>query len=92
VGKSKKGLFGLRQASLSLGNKLSSKMLELRFKLLDAHQSFYYNKEKDLELVAIFVDNLVIATKTAQRSNKVIESCERSFQLTRMEKISKIIG
>ncbi|CAK1597413.1 unnamed protein product [Parnassius mnemosyne] len=89
----KKSLYGLRQSGLQWHKELVRMLLSIGFKALPQDQCvFVARKNEHIMLIAIYVDDLILATNDNVWLNNVKNKLSNKFEMKDMGKISDCLG
>lgn len=92
VCKLKKALYGLKQAGLQWYKKLDNKLKEIGIKPINADQCIYTSNEEEPLLVAIYVDDIIIACKNLKKIENFKKKLFQNFEMKDLGKIHYCIG
>ena len=83
VCKLKKSLYGLKQSPRCWNQKFTKHMNSLGFNESDADPCVFVrvNKQKKIEIVAVYVDDLILITETNEEMQQIKESLSRVFRM-----------
>ena len=81
VCKLNKSLYGLKQSLRCWNTALRKYMETIHFKPSNADPCVYVRSGEDMTIVAVYVDDLIIITKTPEETRKVKESLAARFKM-----------
>ena len=79
----KKGLYGLKQSAHLWNKTFTKQILKLGLKQSKVDPCIFYNIEKDrtLTILAIYVDDMIIASKSKKRIHEIINGLKEAFKI-----------
>lgn len=86
-----KALYGLKQAGRQWFFKLDAKLKDLGFKASLADPCIYVSESKD-EIIAVYVDDLIIASKNEELFQKLRNKLMKSFEMRDLGKLNHCLG
>lgn len=89
----KKALYGLKQSGRQWYKKLDEKLQQLHLKPLDSDPCVYLSKSgKDITLVAIYVDDLIVATNNKKKWFQLKTELAKSFEMKDLGRLNFCLG
>jgi len=93
VCKLKKALYGLKQAPRAWYARLCGKLISLGFKSSKADTSlFYYNKGNQIIFVLVYVDDIIVASSSADATKALLSDLQRDFALKDLGDLHYFLG
>ena len=93
VWKLKKGLYSLKQASREWYKKICTEFEALGFKRCQSDHGIFHLSEGDaLVIIAIYVDDLLILSKSSDAINKIKTKLKKRFEMTDLGEARWILG
>lgn len=81
VFKLKKGLYGLKQAPRQWNARIHEFLLKLNFTQSDADNCVYINNNNDIVILAIYVDDGLIASTSKNKLEEIIKKLQETFEI-----------
>lgn len=89
----KKALYGLKQSGRQWYKKLDERLKQLELKPLHSDSCVYvYKKEKDIIIVAIYVDDLMIASNNPKELHQLKVELSKSFEIKDLVLLNFCLG
>lgn len=89
----KKALYGLKQSGRQWYRKLDSKLRQLKMKPLDADGCVYiYKRKNQVTLVAVYVDDIIIATNDQEKLQELKGNLAKSFEMKDLGRLHHCLG
>ncbi|UYV78459.1 hypothetical protein LAZ67_16001473 [Cordylochernes scorpioides] len=92
VCKLKKAIYGLKQAGMTWNAKLDSVLKEMGLEQMKTDNCVYIKREEGVLLVAIYVDDLIIAAERKDTLISFKESMKKIFKIKDLGKINYCLG
>ena len=77
-----KGLYGLKQSPRTWNEKLDTHLREAGLRRSDADHCVYVSSGKDMLILALYVDDGLVACKTESRLRKFLDTLGKVFEIT----------
>lgn len=81
-----KALYGLKQSGRCWFTKLGEKLKGMSFKQLSADHCVYYQRDKHLSIIVIYVDDLIVASN----SNEKLRDIKKKLSIFKMKDLGPI--
>lgn len=89
----RKALYGLKQSGRQWYDKLDRRLRELQLKPLDTDPCVYMHKEEDkLTLIAIYVDDLILASNDERKTLELKEELSKCFKMKDLGQLRYCLG
>ena len=92
VCKLKKSLYGLKQAPRCWNEKLCEHLKSLNFKVSTADPCVFIRQQKELQIIAVYVDDLILLTKTSEEMHGLNTDLSSRFKMKDLGKLHYCLG
>ena len=93
VCKLQRSLYGLKQSPRMWNKTIDDFMLGLKFKKCDSDHCVYMKRDdQDMIFVALYVDDLILASSTSKMLQETKEALNRRFEMTDMGQLKYFLG
>ena len=92
VCKLKKSLYGLKQSPRCWNEKLCEHLKLLGFKESDADPCVFIRKRKELQIIAVYVDDLILLAKTSEEMQQLKDDLSHCFTMKDLGKLHYCLG
>ena len=92
VYKLKRSLYGLKQAPRCWNTTLDNQLKKMGFEQTKSDPCLYISREGGLFILAVYVDNIILATKSQQRMDEVKGQLSNEFDVKDLGELKYILG
>lgn len=88
-----KGLFGLKQSARIWNEKFEAAVKKIGFKSISSDKCIYIRvTDNEIAILGLYVDDILILTKTAKLMNQVKDQIKSAFQVKDSGEVKRILG
>ena len=92
VCKLKKSIYGLKQSPRCWSKAFTEFMMEIGFKQSTSDPCVFVRSKKELEILAVYVDDLILITESTESMNELKVSLKERYKMKDMGELSYILG
>ena len=87
-----KTIYGLKQSGREWNHKLDSQLSKIGFKRLHSDPCVYIRNSNGIEIITVWVDDLLLFTKSKEQMNNLKGELSNLFEITDLGEPNKLIG
>ena len=92
VCKLKKSIYGLKQSPRCWSKAFTEFMMEIGFKQSTSDPCVFVRSRKELEILAVYVDDLILITESTESMNELKVALKERYKMKDMGELSYILG